>query len=295
MSVQSINSNTPPLPRPLSVSRSDIESRIGVARGEGTAVNTWLAGGIGLVLTVAFYAAVYFLPDSLFRAMMLDRGPTQYAVVFLGFWCVVILLVKQSKLKIQKRALSYPVVPDSYHFSLSPTTADQVIRNIHAISEDPERFIIFNRILIALSSLKNIGRIGDIDTILRSLADRDESAHQTSFGTLNGFIWAIPVLGFLGTVLGLATAISGFSEMLDQQEDISSIVGTLKGVTAGLSTAFETTLVALVVALVIQLWATSQKTAEETFLDKSQEYCLKQIVSRLRLIGHQPTATAEED
>lgn len=274
----------PPLPRPLSASRSDPERRAGVTPGSGTSVNTGFAGILALLATVTLFVAVHFLPESYFRAMLVDRGPTQYAAVFLGIWSAVILLLKRSKLKIQRRALTHPVIPENYEFVLSSRTADQVIRNIHAIAEDPDRFIVFNRILVALSNLKNLGRVGDVDDILRSLAERDESAHQTSFATLGGFLWAIPVLGFIGTVLGLASAIGNFSSLLDQQSDVSAIVGSLKEVTGGLSTAFETTLLALVIALVIQLWMTSQKKAEEVFLDDSQEYCLKQVVSRIRIL-----------
>jgi biopolymer transport protein ExbB/TolQ len=129
--------------------------------------------------------------------------------------------------------------------------------------------------------------VSDVDDILRATAERDESTHQTSFATLGGFLWAIPVLGFIGTVLGLAGAIGNFSSLLDKQSDVSGIVGSLKEVTGGLSTAFETTLLALVIALVVQLWITSQKKSEEEFLDDCQDYCLKQIVGRIKILPHE--------
>lgn len=279
----------PPLPRPLSVRRTDPERLFGVAAGNGTSANTWFAGIVALVLTTMFYAAIILSPETAFRATFLDRGPTQYVAVFFGFWCMVILLVKRRKLQVQRRALSHPVIPENHDFVLSSQTADQLIRNIHAIAEDPERFIVFNRILIAVSNLKNLGRVSDVDDILRSIGERDESSHQTSFATLAGFLWAIPVLGFIGTVLGLAQSIGKFSELLDRQSEISGIVGSLKEVTGGLSTAFETTLLALVIALILQLWITSQKKAEEMFLDECHEYCLKQIVSRIKILPYEQT------
>lgn len=275
---------SPPLPRPLSVAKSDPERIIGVRSAGGTAVNTGLSGIIALVLTTLLYAAVYLSPPSYVHSMLMDRGPTQYATVFFGFWSAVILLIKKRKLLIQRRALDYSVIPENHEFILTSHTADHVIRTIHAIAEDPARFLVYNRILIAVSNLKNLGRVSDVDDILRASAERDESAQQTSFATLGGFLWAIPVLGFIGTVLGLAGAIGNFSSLLDQQSDVSGIVGSLKEVTGGLSTAFETTLLALVVALVVQLWMTSQKKAEEMFLDDCQEYCLKQIVSRIKIL-----------
>lgn len=274
----------PPLPRPLSMSRSDPERRLAIPAGSGTAVNTWFSGIIAAILTVIVYASVYALPDNGFRSMLIDRGPTQYVAILLGLWCMVILIIKRRKLIAQRRALDHPVVPENHDFVLTSQTADHLIRNIHAIAEDPERFIVFNRILIAVSNLKNIGRVADVDEILRSIGERDESAQQTSFSTLAGFLWAIPVLGFIGTVLGLAKAIGKFSELLDRQSDVSGIVGSLKEVTGGLSTAFETTLLALVIALVVQLWVTAQKKSEEEFLDDCHEYCLKQIVSRIKIL-----------
>lgn len=293
MSGQSIPNASPPLPRPLCVTRNDPEHRAGVKPGLGTSVNTGFAGIVAAVVALLFFLAVHFMPDSHYRSLLVERGPTQYACVYLALWSAVILMLKRSKLRNQRRALSHPVIPENYEFSLTSRTADQVIRNIHAIAEDPERFIVFNRILVALSNLKNMGRIADVDEILRSLADRDESAHQTSFAMLGGFLWAIPVLGFIGTVLGLATAIGRFSSLLDGQEDVAGIVGSLKEVTGGLSTAFETTLLALVLALVIQLWMTAQKKAEEVFLDDSQDYCLKQVVSRVRIVQTDQSVQAD--
>ncbi len=279
--------HVPPLPRPLSVSRSDPERRLGVAAGRGTAVNTSFSGLVALLLTVIFFLGVYFLPPTHVRALFLERGPTQYFSVYLGIWCGVILLFKRRKLLIQRQSLQHAVIPENHEFVLTSQTADHVIRNIHAIADDPQRFIVFNRILVAVSNLKNIGRVSDVDDILRSLAERDESAHDTSFATLGGFLWAIPVLGFIGTVLGLAAAIGNFSSLLDNQDDVRAIVGSLKEVTGGLSTAFETTLLALVIALIVQLWITNQRKAEEVFLDDCQEYCLKQIVSRIKILSEE--------
>ena len=150
-----------------------------------------------------------------------------------------------------------------------------------------ERFIAYNRILIAISNLKNLGRVSDVDDMLRSIAERDESAHETSFGLLNGFLWAIPVLGFIGTVLGLGLSIASFSSLLSSQSDMSGIVASLKEVTGGLSTAFDTTLLALVIALFLQLWMTIQKSNEERFLDDCSDYCMKQIVSRIKILPYE--------
>ncbi|MCO8121390.1 MotA/TolQ/ExbB proton channel family protein [Stieleria sp. TO1_6] len=266
----------------MSIAAGDPEAMFGLSSTGGTSVRTSLAGLIGLILTAVFYGVLMILPDSGFKEMMTERGPTQYAAVLLGFWASVILIVKQRKLAIQRRALRHAVIPENQAFVLTRDTASDILGTIYAIADFPERFFVYNRILVAMSSLKNLGRIGDVDEVLRSMADRDESAVHTSFGMLGGFLWAIPVLGFIGTVLGLANAIGNFSALLDGQDDVAGIIGSLREVTGGLSTAFETTLIALVIAMVLQLWITVQRKDEEEFLDRCQDYCLRQIVSRMR-------------
>ena len=57
-------------------------------------------------------------------------------------------------------------------------------------------------------------------------------------------------------------------------------------------TAFETTLLALVIALFVQLWMTAQKTAEERFLDDCTEYCLRQIVNRIKILPFEQSREA---
>lgn len=272
---------------PLCFFEMDIEKRCGFTTGNGTYAHPWFTGVIALVLTVVFYLIVTFLPESYYTDLFLKRGPTQHAAVFLGFWCMAILLVKRQKLRVQRRALEFNAIPESHQFVLSSQTADQVVGKLHENASDPERFLVYNRILVAISNLKNLGRVSDVDDMLRSMGDRDESAHETSFGLVNGFLWAIPVLGFIGTVLGLGQSIASFSSLLDNQSDMSGIVASLTQVTSGLSTAFDTTLLALVIALVLQLWMTLQKTNEEQFLDDCTEYCMRQIVSRIRILPYE--------
>lgn len=271
----------------ISVYRNDPDRWLGFKIARGTDVNLWSAGLIALLLSAIFFSLIFFSPPTQLRSLFLERGPTQYAAVFLGMWAAVILLVKRRKLKIQRLALRHSVVPNDHSFVLSSQTADLVIGRIHEIAEDPERFIVFNRILIAISSLKNLGRVSDADEILNSIADQDISSHETSFAILNGFLWAIPVLGFIGTVLGLSRSIANFSALLETQREVDGIVSSLREVTGGLSTAFETTLLALVIALIIQLWMTGQKKAEEAFLDDCHDFCLRQITSKIKILPYE--------
>lgn len=265
--------------------KRDIEQRLFFPGGRYTRVNNLLSGLLGLLGATAFYGIVggTQLSESSFGQIFLERGETQYLVVFLTCWSLAILGLKFLKLRLQRRSLDLQLIPDEPGFTVSTVSAEQVLKTIHEQVDDPRHFMLTNRVVMALSNLRNLGRVGDVDEILRSQASQDESAMETSYSLVQGFVWAIPVLGFIGTVLGLSTAIGGFSSVLKTADDVTQISESLQGVTAGLATAFDTTLIALIAALIIQLIMVVMKKAEEEFLDEALEYGIQKIVGRLRL------------
>jgi biopolymer transport protein ExbB/TolQ len=271
--------------RQLNWSRQDIEQRLFFAGGRYTRVNGLLTGLIGILLAIASYAVISATPlaKSAFGQVFLERGPTQHAVVVLFFWSLVILIFKRLKLRLQRRAIDVRVLPEEPGFVISPSTVERVLQRLRDVADDPRNFMVLNRVDVALSNLRNLGRVGDVEEILRSQAAQDESQMETSYALVQGFVWAIPVLGFIGTVLGLSQAIGSFTAVLGSGNDVSAITGALGKVTAGLATAFDTTLVALVAALIIQLLVVMTKKSEEEFLDEAMEHGIRTIVGRLRL------------
>lgn len=267
----------------LSWSRQDVEQRLGLRGARFTRVNSRLTFLMAAAATVAFYAALTPLAATRVAAMFTERGMTPYFISFFTFWALAILLVKWRKLALQRKSLLYRVVPEDHGFVLSATTVDLVFDRMYATVDEPSKFILFNRIVVALSNLRNLGRVTDVDEILRSQAEHDESIMETSYSLLVGFVWAIPVLGFIGTVLGLSQAIGGFGAVLGESQEVSQIAGSLRTVTGGLATAFETTLEALVAALTIQILLTFLRKSEEEFLDDCAEYCQRHVVNRLRM------------
>lgn len=283
----------------LAWSQGDIENRYGFKGGRHTGVNHVFAFIIAVLLTGAVYALTVFvlnrLPFAKTVAAMVLRPSNQYTMIpaaLFFFGGAAVLFLKGRKLKFQQRALSLSAVPAEPEFVLTEATAATVLARIHSLVDHPRHFVLLNRIDRALSNLKNIGQVNDVSAILRAQAENDEDQVASSYTLLNGLVWAIPVLGFIGTVQGLSMAISQFTKTLQGAGDISAIRTSLQGVTGGLATAFETTLIALVFALVLQLWITFQQKLEMSFLDECNDYCHSHVVSKLRLIDRTVTPAA---
>jgi biopolymer transport protein ExbB/TolQ len=279
----SAQSQTTP-PSRLSWHRSDLEQILLFSGARFTRVNTPLSLLTAILLTCCFYAVIMVAPQPI-RTKFIDQGWIPYATVFIAAWSCAILFFKWRKLAMQRICLRFQIIPVHPDFVLSPGTVDQVLDEIAQLVDDPRQFILFNRITVALANLKHLGRVTDVDEILKSQAEADEAISESSYILLTGFLWAIPILGFIGTVLGLSIAIGEFGAvMASGNTGPDGLLPALRQVTAGLAIAFDTTLVALVFALLIQLTMTFLRKSEQEFLDSCAEYCTRNIVNRLRLL-----------
>ncbi len=271
----------------LSWQKSDIEQTIGFRGTKYTDVNLWFALILGCVLLGLFYATLVFLMPGTWVAIQFLQRPSKlipFLIVFFSAWAIAILFVKWRKLCLQRKALNIEIVPFSRDFVLSATTAPAVLEHMYQCVDKPASFVLMSRIERALANLRNIGRVADVIDMLQSQAQNDEDRMESSYTIVRGFIWGVPVLGFIGTVLGLSYALQNFGSVLSSAGGVEALKANLTDVTSGLSTAFETTLQGLVAALSIQLMLSGLKKKEEQFLDDCKEYCHANIVSRLRLI-----------
>jgi biopolymer transport protein ExbB/TolQ len=128
----------------------------------------------------------------------------------------------------------------------------------------------------------------DVGDTVRQQAEVDQGRLVASMATPHYLVWAIPALGFLGTVRGLAMSLS----MAGDQD--SSIRDFLQQATTHLNIAFDCTLVALALSLVLMFLIHSVQRDEEALVLDCQQYCLEHLVNRLYEPEPTPEAPARE-
>ncbi len=280
--------NSQTMPPPISLVRSDPERQVGFPAGRFTQPGFFVPFLTAFAGMVGFYAIQHFLipheswwHQSFFR----ESGGREIsgAIVFLSLWSGAIMLVKWRKISAQSEALQRNLIPDDPQFVLSDETVAGRIEHLYAVASEPRDYMLYNRILLTLSNFKNMGRIGDVEDVLRSRASNDANVADASYTILKGFIWAVPVLGFIGTVIGLTAAMGKFGDVLRSATNLDALKPALMGVTAGLSTGFETTMQGLVAALFLQLAMTALRRREEAMLTCFDDYCDAQVIGKLRL------------
>lgn len=95
----------------------------------------------------------------------------------------------------------------------------------------------------AISYVERTGATEGLQQELREQAAAQSDAFHNGAALVRIIIWAIPILGFLGTVVGITIAIAELNpEALEQ---------SMNKVTAGLAVAFDTTAIALVLSMIL--------------------------------------------
>jgi biopolymer transport protein ExbB/TolQ len=144
----------------------------------------------------------------------------------------------------------------------------------------PRRFqntYLGRRVASVLDFVQSRGSANELDDHIRTIADNDVMAQESSYALLRFITWAIPILGFLGTVLGITGAIKGVTpEVLEK---------SLSGVTDGLSTAFDSTALALFLTMILMLCTSLVERLEQGILEKIDDYVDSQLTHRFERSG----------
>lgn len=136
---------------------------------------------------------------------------------------------------------------------------------------------VARRVGAVLEFVRGRGAATELDDQLRALADNDAMALESSYSLIRFITWAIPILGFLGTVLGITESISGVNpDTLDR--DIGHV-------TSGLSLAFDATALALGLTMVTMFLSFLMDRAEQGVLLSVDRYAEEQLAHRFERTG----------
>jgi hypothetical protein len=201
--------------------------------------------------------------------------------VFLFFWAGGMLVQKWLKIRQQQRGLLYDVLPTELGETITLDNLDRFVSHIRSLPHDAAGSFLVTRCLRGLEHFRVRKSAPDTATMLSSQSDIDASNVDSSYTMFHVFIWAIPILGFLGTVIGVSAAVGGFTGTLENSSDIGALKEGLKSITSGLGTAFDTTLVALSMAMILTFPVSGLQKYEGDLLGQVDEYTNENLLRRL--------------
>ncbi len=208
-------------------------------------------------------------PERLGRLLL---GPEQIACYCAFTWAGFILLGRYWEVLRQRRAFGLGLLPTDEGVRILPEDARPLLRKLEQQTRG-RPYILAHMIRLALGKYA-ISRSGpDVTETVRTAAEVDQARLVTSMATVHYLAWAIPAIGFLGTVRGLA----GTMSMAGYTDDARFV----EQVTRHLNVAFDCTLIALALSLLLMFMLHTVQRDEEAVVIDAQQYCLEHLVNRL--------------
>jgi hypothetical protein len=208
------------------------------------------------------------------RLSRLLLGPEQIACYCAFTWAGFILLGRYWEVARQRGAFGLGLLPTEEGARILPEDARPLLRKLDQATRG-RPFILANMIRLALGKYAASHSGPDVTETVRTQAEVDQARLVTSMATVHYLAWAIPSLGFLGTVRGLAGSLTmtGLTDAETQK--------FIDGATRHLNVAFDCTLIALVLSLLLMFLVHTVQRDEEALVIDCQQYCLEHLVGRL--------------
>jgi biopolymer transport protein ExbB/TolQ len=159
--------------------------------------------------------------------------------------------------------------------------ARRLLDDLASSSASARSSYLGRRLRDALRFVTRKGSADGLDDELKYLADMDAVRQHDSYALIRIIIWATPMLGFLGTVIGITQALGD----LDPKQLATDIQGAMEGLLAGLYIAFDTTALALSLSIVLMFIQFLVDRIETQLLATVDVRANEQLVGRFQQIG----------
>jgi len=201
------------------------------------------------------------------------RDYEQETCFILMLWAMAILGYKWRGLFRQQALLHLDVIPIAMGESILPEDARDYARAIEALPEQQRDYIYPRALLAALRRFRVTRSVQDVSAVVDSVCETETDRLDSELALVRYIAWAIPSIGFIGTVRGIGEAL-GMA--------YKAVEGDITGVTAALGLAFNSTLIALLLSIVLMFVLYQLQLMQERLVLDANSACDRNLIQHLQ-------------
>jgi biopolymer transport protein ExbB/TolQ len=205
---------------------------------------------------------------------VLVRDYEQEACFVLMLWALAIMSYKGVAAGRERRLLQMDLVPVSGGTKILPQDTREFSRTIEALPHAVQRYLLPRALLTALQRFNSTGSIQDVSTAVHTACESESDRLESELSMVRYIAWAIPSIGFIGTVRGIGEALA---------QAHRAVEGDITGVTQSLGVAFNSTFIALVLSIFIMFALHQLQLNQERLVFDSESYVDQRLISHLRV------------
>ncbi len=202
----------------------------------------------------------------------LPAGLIQGATYFLFFWGILEVAAISNKLRYEEQAFDRHFLVEDKEWLYSADDAYQLKQKLEEKNKQTHFQLVDLAIMVCLKY-----RISKSSSEALSVLESESANLNAEVESDQSFIryisWAIPSVGFIGTVLGIASSL-GYANEASSPEGIEKV-------TSALAVAFDTTLVALFLSIILMLAIHALQKRQDDLYTRMRTYVLHNLINRL--------------
>lgn len=198
----------------------------------------------------------------------------QEACFILALWVLAIMGLKTRNLLHERRLLGQSLLDLTPGISILPEDARQYSRPLQLLPADEREYLLPRALLTALQRFGTTRNIQDVSSAVKEVCETESDRLYSELSMIRYIIWAIPSIGFIGTVRGIGEALG---------QAYKAVQGDIVGVTVSLGVAFNSTLVALLISIFIMFLMHQIQLMQERLVLDTQNYCDVNLIRHLQV------------
>ena len=211
--------------------------------------------------------------DSLERPLrVLIKDYEQESCFILLFWAIAIMAYKFRAVGSERAMLSKGLLSSTQGMRILPDDTRDTSRQIESLSNAEKETLLSRTLLAGLSRFRATKDVQNASTTIGDLCDGESERLDSELSMIRYIAWAIPSIGFIGTVRGIGEALGKAHKAVE---------GDITQVTQSLGVAFNSTLIALFISIVLMFIIHQLQLMQERYVMEVERYCDDALISNL--------------
>ncbi len=198
----------------------------------------------------------------------------QETAITLAFWALCLIGYQARAVALNRRLLDKQYIELEDGHVILPDDARAFGRPIERLSREEQDMLLPRALMVALNRFGATRSVQDSAEAVRAECENELDRLDAQLSMVRFTAWAIPAVGFVGTVRGIGRAL---------QEAQGALHGDISGVTLGLGVTFNATLTALVACIIVMFCLHQLQQAQDRLVLDARSYIDRRLIRNMRV------------
>jgi len=212
----------------------------------------------------------YITKDSFYVVI---KDYEQETCFILMFWAFAILGYKGLAAWRQQQMLEQDLLQLPTGLPIGVEDTRGLVERLENLPAEAHNYLVPRALLTGIERFSATRHVQDVSTAVRDVCESEGESLESELSIIRYLAWAIPSVGFIGTVRGIGNALG---------QAHRAVEGDITGITENLGVAFNSTFVALVISIVLMFFIHQLQLKQERLVLDSERYVDHWLIRKLR-------------